>query len=149
MQTIMTSKLKSQPYDVYENIYQYIYILYSNKEFFTKYSWDPLLLEIDNETVFEMSYSIKIIKNGTLMKEFDIGIQLREFLDGIIKKNFKDIIDFGPPWEFWNYPDNHHVIPVILERYKEELVDVLKYLSKEQAQELCDPLLAEHIINQI
>jgi hypothetical protein len=139
----------SKSKNIHEKLYQDIYILYSNQEFYNKYIWSTLVLEIDNETVFEMSNSIKIIKNGTLMKEFDIGIQLREFLDGIIKKNFKDIIDFGPPWELLDYQDNHHVIPVILEHYKEDLIDVLKYLSKEQAQELCDPLLAEHIINQI
>ncbi|MBF0383179.1 MAG: hypothetical protein HQL69_19325 [Magnetococcales bacterium] len=135
--------------DIYKKLYRDIVIIYSNKEFFNKYSWDHLELKIDANTTLQLSDSIQIMKKETVLAKFDLAVKLRKLLDSIVIQHFSKIIDFGSPWDIFSHPENYHVIPVVLEHYKEELIEVLKYLSEEQASELCDPLLAEQIITMI
>jgi hypothetical protein len=143
----MNSKPKLQ--NVHEKLYQDIFILYSNPEFFTKYMPNHLVLEVDGDAKIKMNNYEIIIETGDVIKELHIGYKLYDMLDSWSSQQFKEKVDFGSFIELLSYPNNYHIVPTILERNKDDFIDFLHCLSKEQAQELCDPLLAEHIINYI
>ncbi len=79
--------------------------------------------------------------------KFDIDEYFYKYFAMISEMHFSKDVDFGFSWDVIAN-DNFHIIPDLLEHYKDELLEVLQCLSVEEA-EICHLKFKEYILSKV
>jgi hypothetical protein len=129
--------------DPYESIISDFSILYMQNNFLYK----PIEFMINNEINVKIGENIIINKEGCDLLDFDICEKFHILFETISERYFSKNIDLDCPWCIIN-SGNLHIVTDIFIHYKDDLLDVLHILSKNEAL-LMHTILEGYILNYI